>query len=104
MPDHHRHHYDYVVRELSYGEHEPHTDLLASALLAVADAITAHNHPTPTVESPATGEPEPPAPVGVGSVLDGNATDVAAILDALPNGTGVLDRMIWLPEAGDDDE
>ena len=29
MSDHHRHHYDYVVRELSYGEHEPHIDLLA---------------------------------------------------------------------------
>ncbi len=82
------------------------TDAVAMthALLAIADAITAHNRPTPTGESPATGEPEPPAPVGVGSVLDGNATDVAAILDALPNGTGVLDRMIWLPEAGDDDE
>ena len=105
MSDHHRHHYDYVVRELSYGEHEPHTDLLASALLAVADAIAAHSHPTPTVESPATGEPDTsPAPVGVGSILDSNTTDVAAILDTLPNGTGVLDRMIWLPEAGDGDE
>lgn len=105
MSDHHRHHYDYVVRELSYGEYEPHIDLLASALLAIADAITAHNRPTPTVESPATGEPDTsPAPVGVGSVLDGNPTVVAAILDTLPKGTGVLDRMIWLPEAGDDDE
>ena len=65
---------------------------MAHALLAVADAITAHNHPTPTVESPATGEPEPPAPVGVGSVLDGNTADVAAALDTLPNGVVVLDR------------
>ena len=65
---------------------------MAHALLAVADAITAHNRPTPTVESPATGEPEPPAPVGVGSVLDGNTADVAAALDTLPNGVVVLDR------------
>ena len=93
MSDHHRHHYDYVVRELSYGEHEPHIDLLASALLAVADAIAAHNRPTPTVESPATGEPDTsPAPVGVGSVLDGNTADVAADLRALPKGTVVIDR------------
>ena len=134
MSDHHRHHYDYVVRELSYGEHEPHIDLLASALLAVADAITAHNRPTPTVESPATGEPEPPGPV-----LDGNAADVAAALDTLPNGVVVLDRdrdawqraaaarpwwyraggtshsaqvvadyapltVLWLPKAGESDE
>ena len=117
------------------------TDAVAvtHALLAVADAITAHNRPTPTVESPATGEPEPPAPVGVGSVLDGNTADVAADLRALPKGTVVIDRdgvvhqrrhagwwrtaegpvrsgyprsvafyapltVIWLPEAGDDDE
>ena len=83
------------------------TDAVAvtHALLAVADAITAHNRPTPTVESPATGVPDtPPAPVGVGSVLDGNTADVAADLRALPKGTVVLDRMIWLPEAGDDDE
>lgn len=45
------------------------TDAAATtyALLAVADAITAHSRPTPTVESPATGVPDtPPAPVGVG--------------------------------------
>ena len=107
---------------------------MAHALLAVADAIYAHNRPTPTVESPATGEPEPPAPVGVGSVLDGNPTVVTAILDTLPKGAVVLDRhgdawqlrkaaypwwyraghvsggryapltVIWLPEAGESDE
>ena len=113
---------------------------MTHALLAIADAITAHSRPTPTVESPATGEPDTsPAPVGVGSVLDGNATDVAAALDTLPNGVVVLDRhgdalqlrkaaypwwyraggtshsardvaryapltVIWLPEAGGDDE
>ena len=108
---------------------------MAHALLAVADAIAAHSRPTPTVESPATGEPDTsPAPVGVGSVLDGNTADVAAILDALPNGVVVLDRhgdawqlrkaaypwwyraghvsggryapltVIWLPEAGESDE
>ena len=93
MSDHHRHHYDYVVRELSYGEYEPHIGLLASALLAVADAIAAHNRPIPTVESPATGVPDtPPAPVGVGSVLDGNPTVVAAILDTLPKEAVVIDR------------
>lgn len=71
------------------------TDAAATtyALLAVADAIAAHSHPTPTVESPATGEPDTsPAPVGVGSVLDGSATEVAAILDTLPKGAVVIDR------------
>ena len=71
------------------------TDAVAMthALLAIADAITAHNRPTPTVESPATGEPDTsPAPVGVGSVLDGNTADVAADLRALPKGTVVIDR------------
>ena len=71
------------------------TDAVAMtlALLAVADAIAAHNRPTPTIESPATGEPDTsPAPVGVGSVLDGNTADVAAALDTLPNGVVVLDR------------
>ena len=94
-------HYQKALDALAFGAS---TDAVAHALLAVADAITAHNRPTPTVESPATGEPEPPAPVGVGSGIYGNATVVAAILDALPKGAGVLDRVIWLPEAGDDDE
>jgi len=75
--DHRRHHYDYVAREL------------ASALLALAEAIAAQSHPTPAVERPTEGEP---APVGVGSVLDGKVASVAAELVALPAGAATVTR------------
>lgn len=89
LGDDHRYHYDYVARDLAFGEYEPNTDLLANALLALADAIAAQSHPTPAVESPTEEEP---APVGVGSVLDGNVTSVAAELAALPAGAAAVAR------------